>query len=125
VSDQTGYDQIFAIGSDGQGLTDLSNDPSAMYFSPAWSPDGAKLAFVVSRDGNNDIYVMNADGTGRVRLAPGWSPAWSPEGSEIAFASDRSGTDEICVMSRDGTHRRVVTTSISGNQTPDWQPLPG
>ena len=58
---------------------------------PAWSPDGTKIAFTTDRDGNFEIYVMNADGTGQTRLtnnaAADDEPAWSPDGSKIAFTS--------------------------------------
>jgi TolB protein len=57
--------------------------------TPAWSPDGRKLAFVSRRDGNSEIYVMNADGSGlrNVTRAPSndLDPAWSPDGRAIAF----------------------------------------
>ena len=63
---------------------------------PTWSPDGSKIAFVSDRDrdGGDDIYVMNADGTNPVRLTQhdGYDsePAWSPDGTKIAFTF-RSG----------------------------------
>ncbi len=56
---------------------------------PAWSPDGRRIAFESDRDGNDEIYVMNADGSGVTRLtdndAIDRSPAWSPDGRRIAF----------------------------------------
>lgn len=65
-----------------------------------------RIAFAGERDGNAEIYVMNADGTGVERLTndPGDDgfPAWSPDGTEIAFASDRNGGFEIYVMNAEG-----------------------
>ena len=62
---------------------------------PAWSPDGTKIAFTSNRDGNYEIYTMNADGTGQTSLtnnaAYDFDPAWSPDGTKIAFTSDRDG----------------------------------
>src|SRR6185436_11226570 len=61
--------------------------------TPAWSPDGRKLAFVSERDGNAEIYVMNADGSAQENLtrqpANDSHPAWSPDGRKIAFVSRR------------------------------------
>jgi hypothetical protein len=51
-------------------------------FSPSWSPDGSRIAFVSTRDGNPEIYVMNADGSGQRRLTSNTvydgQPAWRP-----------------------------------------------
>ena len=69
---------------------------------PAWSPDGSKIAFISSRDGAFEIYVMNADGSGQTRLTNGLAdnawPSWSPDGPKIAFFSNRDGNYEIYVM---------------------------
>jgi dipeptidyl aminopeptidase/acylaminoacyl peptidase len=97
---------------------------------PAWSPDGTKIAFDSTRDepGNQDIYVMNADGTGITRLttdiAPDTQPAWSPDGRWIVFASERVSkrSPQIFVMRPDGSGVRQLTTG-DGNTDPSWQPL--
>jgi TolB protein len=61
----------------------------AAELKPAWSPDGRELAFMSNRDGNFDIYVMNANGGDVRRLTdpPGIDsvPSWSPRGERIAF----------------------------------------
>ncbi|MGH7675322.1 MAG: TolB family protein, partial [Gemmatimonadales bacterium] len=54
---------IFVMNPDGSGAMNLTNNPNAD-FGPAWSPDGARLAFSSARDGNDEIYRMNADGSG-------------------------------------------------------------
>jgi len=51
------------MNADGSGLT-LLTDNSATGWAPAWSPDGRRIGFVSRRDGNMEIYVMNADGSG-------------------------------------------------------------
>src|SRR5437016_4483694 len=66
-----------------------------------------RIAFVSNRDGNNEIYVMDANGSGVTRLtnnAAGDSgPAWSPDGTQIAFSSSRDGNAEIYAMNADGS----------------------
>jgi len=76
-------------------------------------PSTAPIAFVSDRDGNEEIYVMNADGTGQTNLtnnpANDFSAAWSPDGSQIAFASDRVFNCDIYVMNADGTGQTILT----------------
>ena len=55
------------MNADGSGVTQLT-DHRAVDWNPAWSPDGAQIAFVSERDGNREIYVMNADCSGVTRL---------------------------------------------------------
>src|SRR5207237_1385985 len=85
-----GYNEIYRMTPDGSGVVQLTNTPGNDA-APAWSPDGSKIAFSSTRDGNHEIYVMNAtDGSGLVRLTNDalWDdhPAWSPDGSKIAFS---------------------------------------
>ena len=101
-------------------------DNGAWDGSPAWSPDGGRIAFESTRDGNWEIYVMNADGTGVVRLTDddAWdrSPAWSPDGGRIAFGSDRDGNQEIYVMNADGTGVVRLTDNRASDYNPAWSP---
>ena len=70
-------------------------------------PDGSKIVFTSKRDGNYEIYVMNADGTDRAQLTDDdnwdWQPTWSPDGTKIAFASRQDGNWEIYTMNSDGS----------------------
>jgi TolB protein len=73
-----------------------------------------KIAFTSDRDGNREIYVMNADGTNQVRLTDNLvvddSPTWSRDGTKIAFVSQRSAGDfAISVMNADGTNKVEIT----------------
>lgn len=104
-------------GSDLQMIVDFGT-------GPAWSPDGSKLAFVSAIDGTNEIYVINANGTGRTQLtfntdAGLTSPAWSPNGSKIAYQNDLDG--QIYVMDSDGTDATPLTET-GANAGPSWSP---
>jgi hypothetical protein len=94
---------------------------------PAWSSDGTRIAFTSSRDGNREIYIMDADGVNPVRLTASGSadagPAWSPDGTKIAFWSERTGTGDIYTMDSDGSNVVRLTTSLALDATPDWQIL--
>ena len=85
-----------------------------------------RIAFVSRRDGNAQIYVMDADGSHVTRLtndtAGDDQPAWSPDGSKIAFVSRRDGNAEVYVMSADGSHQVRLTNSPSDDVQPAWSP---
>ena len=78
--------------ADGSNQTRLTNN-TGDDFSPAWSPDGTKIAFRSARDGNHEIYVMNANGSNPIRLTNQFEgitqPAWSPDGTKMVFVSLR------------------------------------
>ena len=85
-----------------------------------------RIAFYSSRDGDLDIYVMNADGSGVTRLTehPGddWGPDWSPDGQLIAFTSERDGDLDIYVMNADGSGVTRLTEHPGDDGGPDWSP---
>lgn len=98
---------IYVVKADGSGLRRLTPKPMGACAAPAWSPDGRKLAFVSDRDGNSDVYVMNANGKGQRNLTRdrGYDadPAWSPNGRTIAFISNRDGHYGVYVINADGS----------------------
>jgi dipeptidyl aminopeptidase/acylaminoacyl peptidase len=93
---------------------------------PAWSADGARIAFRATRDGNDEIYVMNADGSNPDRLtddaASDRDPSWSPDGTRIAFTSERDGNANVYVMNADGSGVAQLTDDPSGDFRPAWSP---
>jgi Tol biopolymer transport system component len=94
---------------------------------PSYSPDGNRIAFSTTRDGNSEIYVMNADGTqaGRLTESPGAAdrmPTWSPDGSTIAWVSDGGGDREIWRMPVAGGQPSQLTDNDADDQHPAWSP---
>jgi tol-pal system beta propeller repeat protein TolB len=85
-----------------------------------------KIAFASDRDGNLEIYVMDADGGSQTRLtedpAEDFSPAWSPDGKRLAFVSTRDGNAEIYVMNADGTGQTRLTNNSASDLHPAWSP---
>ncbi len=85
-----------------------------------------KIAFFSNRDGNSEIYSMDADGKNERRLtnhlaADEW-PGWSPDGRYITFSSNRDGNGEIYVMDADGTDIRRLTNNPAYDWFPVWSP---
>ena len=90
-------------------------------------PLPGRIAFASDRDGDLEIYMINADGTSLVRLteSKGFDVprSWSPDGRKLAFVSDRSGSHNIYVMSVDGSEPIIQLTHDSeGAGTPSWSP---
>jgi Tol biopolymer transport system component/polyisoprenoid-binding protein YceI len=88
---------------------------------PTWSPNGKKIAYnSFLADGNDDIFVMNADGSGQTRLTRGpeyeSDPDWSPNGRRIAFSRD----GDIYLMSPDGSNVRRLTRGSARDGAPAW-----
>ena len=92
----------------------------------AQTPQKAQIAFYSNRDGNDEIYVMNADGNNPHNLtnnpANDSGPAWSSDGKMIAFFSDRDGNYEIYVMDADGNKQRNLTNNPAMDMDPAWSP---
>ncbi len=117
-SQRTGSDQIFVMNTDGSNPVQIS-DGTASDRSPAWSPDGAKIAFVSDRygndrKGNDDIFVMDADGSKNVvRLTEVMEydlyPSWSHDGRFLLFSSSRDGAQEVFIMKSDGALQTRLT----------------
>jgi hypothetical protein len=119
-----GNKEIYVMAADGSAPQRLTNDGRAVADpanelvdeNPQWSPDGRRLVFDSTRDGNFEVYAMNADGSGPVRLtdhpAIDANPSFSPDGRLVLFDSDRERRDvrDLYTVSAGGgaPTRRVV-----------------
>lgn len=108
----SGSPDIVVMELDGWPRLNLTLAKDSFDGYPVWSPDGSQIAFVSERDGNAEIYVMNADGTDPVNLtqneAKDEHPVWLPDGQHIAFISNRDQIDpkvgqNAYVMNADGS----------------------
>ena len=92
----------------------------------AYAPDGSGIACTLSKDGNAELYRLDARGGSPLRLttnrAIDTSPCWSPTGREIAFTSDRSGVPQLHLMDADGSNQRRLTYDVNYTDSPSWSP---
>ena len=94
--------------------------------STAHASNTGRIVFTSYRDGNFEIYVMDADGGNQENLtnhpASDAAPDWSPDGTKIAFASLRDGNGDIYVMDADGKNVIRLTDGPGEKWHPDWSP---
>jgi Tol biopolymer transport system component len=85
-----------------------------------------RIAFVSVSNDKEQIFVINADGTGRKQLSDGSAndsePSWSPDGSKIAFTSYDGRRAQIFVMNADGTGRKQISDGSTADVQPAWSP---
>ena len=99
VVDRTLGAEIWSVAPDGSGAVQLADEPGASDFDPAVSPDGTRIAFSSSRDGNLELYVMFSDGSVEIRNTltaagvldtdPDWQALGPPPGHLGALAPGR------------------------------------
>jgi TolB protein len=99
---------------------------SGLNTSAAVSPDGSKVAMILSKSGSPNVWVCNADGTGLKRLTTGAedsSPCWSPDGQWICFATKINARRRLAKVSAAGGAVQTLSTTGAPNPTePDWSP---
>lgn len=128
--------EIWAVNADGSGLKRLTRH-RGFSIAPAWSPDGGKIVYAtdVGRHPLLRLYVMNADGSDKQRLASSRTrayvdPSWSPDGATIAFgigkAAETPGGVDLSIAAVDaddgGNLRRLTRRGGADEVNPNWSP---
>jgi Tol biopolymer transport system component len=122
---------IYLMEPDGSNRIRLSGQDSKHDSDPAWSPERCRIAFTsFTKEGDEDIYVMSADGKSIRRLttdpARDMFPDWSPDGKQISFISYRDGFRNLFVMNSDGSDQRQLTRNKAEySQWQQWSPNGG
>jgi Tol biopolymer transport system component/uncharacterized protein YjdB len=126
-------DDIFAVDRDGLNMKQLTKEPG-YDGDPAWSPVADRIAYrrIEPGTGRGDVWVMNADGSQKVKLTgdlaatqSAGAPAWSADGSRIAFITTSYGQNNssstLWIMNADGSNKRsLVVNSTAGDRDPTW-----
>jgi TolB protein len=128
TSPNQGDIDVHLIDADGKNQKPLAVSQGKLSHeeSPAWSPDGKRVAYSSTRDGNQELYVIGIDGKNAKRLtndpAIDAHPAWSPDGKRLAFATNRWGDLEIAVLELSTSTVTRLTHNKGLDDYPAWSP---
>ncbi len=106
------------------GICRAQSDYSISNSGPSWSPDGEKIAYWSSQDGNNEIYVMNKDGSGATRITdnplPDYLPKFSPDGSRLVFMRGERDHYQVYIVDLNSGEEKLVTGDLANCEDPAW-----
>jgi Tol biopolymer transport system component len=115
---------ILMVNADGSGLVSVTNGGGSDG-SPAWSPDGERIAFE-RHEGNRDLYIVSADGGELLRLtdlpSTEFDPTWSPDGDQLVFASQSGYSTGLYAVSAQGGEAYPLTDSGAHKLELAWSP---
>jgi TolB protein len=116
TSTRSGDGDIYGLDPDAPDVLHRVTDHGGAELSAAFSPDGSRVAFISTADGNAELYVMDADGSNarRVTATPGTegAPAWTPDGNQLVYEVRSRNDIDLWVVSADGTEARALTAGV-------------
>jgi len=126
ASSRSGRFQLYAAERANLAQLRKVMDDTATATEPAFSPDGSRIAFTSTRDGQPEVYVMDADGTNAQRLtnSPGLDgdPSFSADGQAVVFHSQRTGHRQIYVQPITSSVAVPLTQEPADNSQPSMSP---
>ena len=128
------HDGIYVVNADGSNAHNISNPtnnlPDSADQFPVWSPNSKQIAFRSTRDGIEQVYVANADGSGLIRVSDlkaqndlDRAISWSPDSKQLAFTARASATPQVghvMLVNADGTNLHRLTQSANSDTNPCW-----
>ena len=121
----SGHWDIWVADRDGRNMQNLTpNTPNSIESAPTWSPTGTQLAFTSDRTGSNQIYIMNADGTGVQKITAEKRtdrPSWSTQ-NYIAYSTERPAGNDVAVYDIATGINKVLTDGLGSNEGPTVAP---
>lgn len=122
---RNGKKELMLMDYDGHNLRQVTHENSIV-LTPAWSPDGRRIAFTSYAAGNPDLYSVTLATGRRIFLSdrPGLNtaPAWSPDGKHLALVLSRRGNSEIYLADAHGGNLKPLTSTRGINTSPNWSP---
>lgn len=104
--------------------TDKKDNQGGSFSNPVWSPSGDKIAFIYSQANNQEVYIVNADGSNPVNVSKSnkrdENPVWSPDGNYLAFVTARNGWSDICTVTKSGQNLKCLTEKEKKDGKKGW-----
>jgi TolB protein len=119
---------IYKVSPSGANLTRLTSSVNAE-IEPDWSPNSGQIVFRQGINADDELWKMNANGTGQFMLTTNGSvpeerPVWSPLGDKIAFIRGAFKAAEVYTMNPDGSGATRITNNTVMDASPAWQAIP-
>lgn len=112
---------IYVRNPEGVNEIRITNTPD---HDPVFSPNSKQIAFMSTRGGNPEIYIIDTDGSDQIRItsteAPEYQFSWSPDGKKVVFVSERDGNPEIYVTDHKGETQTRLTHNTVRDDEPVW-----